>query len=131
MFIGTTLRKLRDKQKLSQQEIADYLGVSQATYWNWENDETHFKVDHLSKLADILQVDPADILPDGAVVKIVNNKENKDSSINGFEVNLIEGSLTEKLVKSLEENINLLKEQNKSLKEENLTLKSCISRGDQ
>ena len=123
MFIGTQLRKLRDKRHLSHQEIADQLGVARTTVWNWENDESHFKLDHLSKLAEILQVEPADLLPDGTVVKIVNNKENTGSSVNGF-VKIDGTVLNEKLLKSLEETITLLKEQNQSLREENVMLKS-------
>ncbi|MCX8492391.1 MAG: helix-turn-helix transcriptional regulator [Cyclobacteriaceae bacterium] len=123
MYIGSQLRKIRDKRKISQQEIADYLDVAQATVWNWENDESHFKLDHLSKLAEILQVEPADLLPDGTVVKIVNNKENTGSSVNGF-VKIDGTVLNEKLLKSLEETIALLKEQNQVLKEENALLKT-------
>jgi transcriptional regulator with XRE-family HTH domain len=126
MYIGTQLRKIRDKRKISQQEVADQLGVAQATYWNWENDESHFKLDHLPKLAEILQVDAADLLPEGSVVKIVNNKENKDNSVNAFEVKIEERVLNEKLLKSLEETIALLKEQNQSLREENVMLKSKV-----
>ncbi|UXE67610.1 MAG: helix-turn-helix transcriptional regulator [Chryseotalea sp. WA131a] len=124
MYIGTQLRKIRDKRKISQQEVADQLGVAQATYWNWENDESHFKLDHLPKLAEILQVDAADLLPEGSVVKIVNNKENKDNSVNAFEVKMEERVLNEKLLRSLEETITLLKEQNQVLKEENALLKA-------
>jgi transcriptional regulator with XRE-family HTH domain len=127
MYIGTQLRKIRDKRKISQQEVADQLGVAQATYWNWENDESHFKLDHLPKLAEILQVDPADLLPEGAVVRIFNNTDNKGNSVNGNEFVKIDGHiLNEKLVKSLEETIALLKEQNQALKEENVMLKSKV-----
>jgi len=107
--------------------VADQLGVAQATYWNWENDESHFKLDHLPKLAEILQVDPADLLPEGAVVRIFNNTDNKGNSVNGNEYVKIDGHiLNEKLVKSLEETITLLKEQNQALKEENVMLKSKV-----
>ena len=106
------------------QNVADYLDVAQTTVCNWENDESPFKLDHLSKLAEILQVDAADLLPEGAVVKIVNNKENKDNSVNGFEIKMDERVLSEKLLKSLEETIALLKEQNQALKEENSLLRA-------
>jgi hypothetical protein len=97
--------------------------VARTTVWNWEKDESHIKSDHLSKLAVILQVDPSDLLPDSTVVKIVNNKENTGSSVNGF-VKIDGTVLNEKLLKSLEETITLLKEQNRSLREENVMLKS-------
>jgi hypothetical protein len=84
-------------------------------------------LDYLSKLAEILQVDPVELLPEGTVVKIVNNKENRDSSVNGF-VKIDGQILNEKLVKSLEETIALLKEQNQALKEENALLKDSTKK---
>jgi hypothetical protein len=80
-------------------------------------------LDYLSKLAEILQVEAEDLLPEGSVVKIVNNKENKDNSVNAFEVKMDEHVLSEKLLKSFEETIALLKEQNQALKEENVMLR--------
>jgi len=69
-------------------------------------------------------------LPEGAIVKIVNNKENKDNSINGFEIKMDERVLNGKLLKSLEETILLLKEQNQTLKEENIKLKTTLDKGE-
>ena len=78
----------------------------------------------MPKLAEILQVDPADLLPEGAVMKIVNNNANKDNSVNAFEVKMDERILSKKLLKSLEETNALLKEQNQALREENALLKA-------
>lgn len=128
MYIGTQLRKLRDKRHLSHQEIADHLGVSRTTVWNWENDESHFRVEHLQELAEILQADANELLPEGSVVKIVNNKENKDNSVNAFEVKMDERILSEKLLKSLESQIMLLQEKNKKLEEENASLRNSESK---
>lgn len=38
MGVGTNLKRLRNKTKLSQQEIADKLNIDRATYINWENE---------------------------------------------------------------------------------------------
>jgi hypothetical protein len=58
-------------------------------------------------------------------VRIFNNTDNKGNSVNGNEFVKIDGHiLNEKLVKSLEETIALLKEQNQVLKEENALLKA-------
>lgn len=82
------------------------LGVAQTTVWNWENDESHFKLDHLPKLAEILQIDPTELLPEGAVVKIFNNTDNKGNSVNGNEFIKVDGQiLNGKLLKRLEENL--------------------------
>lgn len=110
MHIGSKLRKFRDKKQLSQSEVAERLGVAQATYWNWENDQVHFKMEYLVQLADIFEVDPTELVNEGTVVKIVSNKENRDNSINAFEVRMDEKGLTERLIQTFEEAIKVLKE---------------------
>jgi transcriptional regulator with XRE-family HTH domain len=135
MYIGTQLRKLRDKRKLSQQQVADHLGVAQSTYWNWESDESHFRVEYLPKLAEILQIDANELLPEGSMVKIVNNNDNKDNSVNAFAVKMDGRMLLEKLLTSLENQLALMEEKNKVLTEkntllteENALLKESVSR---
>ena len=76
-----------------------------------------------------MQVYPADLLPEGAVVKIVNNNANKDNSVNGF-VKIEGGGLREKLLNSLEETIVLLKEQNQTLKNENTVLRTLSNNSE-
>ena len=52
MTFGTKLHKLREKTCLSQQEVADLIGVSQNTYSRWESDLCTFKIEYLPKLAE-------------------------------------------------------------------------------
>ena len=68
MTYGTKLRKIREKNKLSQQEIADQLQISQSTYSQWESDLTTFKVEYLPKLAEIFKIDVTELIPEGTVV---------------------------------------------------------------
>lgn len=60
---GTKLSQIRIKSKLSQQEVADYIGVSRSTYSKWESDQCIYKVDFLIKLAEVFNVHPLDLLP--------------------------------------------------------------------
>ncbi len=121
MLIGLQLRKLRDKRKLSQQEIADRLGVSQATYWNWENDAAHFKIEHLPKILEILDTDVANILP-AEILRKIEIDTTKKTSVNEA-ADSDNYSLLKKLAISYEQTITLLKQENQFLKEENSTLK--------
>jgi transcriptional regulator with XRE-family HTH domain len=59
------LRKLRTLQQLTQQELADALGVTQDTVANWENGRAVPKltVPQFKTLLKILQVTPEE-LPD-------------------------------------------------------------------
>jgi len=74
MTYGTKLRKIREKNKLSQQVIADQLQISQSTYSQWESDLTTFKVEYLPKLAEIFKIDVTELIVEGTVVKVMNNQ---------------------------------------------------------
>ncbi|MFN3784509.1 MAG: helix-turn-helix domain-containing protein [Spirosomataceae bacterium] len=60
---GAKLAQIRIKAKLSQQEVADMVGVSRSTYTKWESDQCVYKVDVLIKLAEVFRVYPLDLLP--------------------------------------------------------------------
>ncbi|HEO6612901.1 TPA: helix-turn-helix transcriptional regulator [Streptococcus agalactiae] len=55
------LKELRKEKKLSQKEIADFLGISERTISRWENSENTIKSDKAQKLADYFEV-PIDYL---------------------------------------------------------------------
>lgn len=48
------IRELRQKQGLSQQQLADKLGVSQQAVAQWENGERKPRTEKLQLLAEIL-----------------------------------------------------------------------------
>lgn len=50
------LKELRQEKKLSQKEIADFLGVNEKTISRWENGENTIKSDKAQKLADYFGV---------------------------------------------------------------------------
>ncbi len=57
---GTNLRQIRLSQELSQEYIAQRLGVSQPTYSRWEQDaEPTMQLEQLESLAQCLQVSKA------------------------------------------------------------------------
>ena len=51
------LRNKRNEKRLSQQEVADYLGISQRTYSNFESDTTKPSIIKLVELSKILRFD--------------------------------------------------------------------------
>ncbi|UOP05596.1 helix-turn-helix domain-containing protein [Conchiformibius kuhniae] len=51
------LRNLRSRRKLSQQEVADKLGLSRSAYAKWENGQTKINVEHIKALASVLEKD--------------------------------------------------------------------------
>lgn len=70
MTTGIKLRALREKKKLSQEELACIIGVSQVTIGNWEQGKS-IKHEYVSKLAKALDV-PVDYLLEEKQAKIVN-----------------------------------------------------------
>ena len=53
MKTGIKVKLLREKRKLSQEELAYRIGVAQATIGNWERGKS-IKMGHIKKLADAL-----------------------------------------------------------------------------
>ncbi len=62
MKLGEVLIRLRHKIDLSQQKVADYVGVKQNTYQSWECDKTSMKVVFLPKVTEVLCVSIPDLL---------------------------------------------------------------------
>lgn len=58
MFSGKQLKKRREALNLTQSAIAKALGISRASYFNWEVDKTKPNQQNLQSLAKILKVTP-------------------------------------------------------------------------
>jgi len=58
MFSPTKLKEKRESQGLSQSQLASSLGISRVSYFNWESGKTKPNQNNLSKLSQILTVDP-------------------------------------------------------------------------
>ncbi|NQP27536.1 helix-turn-helix transcriptional regulator [Streptococcus suis] len=56
------LKELRQEKKLSQKELADYLGINEKTISRWENGESTIKSDKAQALADHFGVNTAYLL---------------------------------------------------------------------
>lgn len=59
MKIGTKIRKIRLEQKRTQQEVADFLNISQKTYSNIESDKTAIRMDAFCALSALFGFDKA------------------------------------------------------------------------
>ncbi|WP_396179640.1 helix-turn-helix domain-containing protein [Flavobacterium sp.] len=84
MGVGTNIKRLRSKTKLSQQDVADLVGVDKNTYANWENQTNDIKSEHIPKLAQIFHVEIKDLF-DQSIPKIeinINKQVSKDKSLN-------------------------------------------------
>ena len=63
MNIGEIIREKRIERGLTQKEVADYIGVTEATVSRWESSNiNNMRRDRIAKLANILKMSPADII---------------------------------------------------------------------
>ena len=56
MDIGTKLQKARLQAKLTQEQVAESLGVSRQTISNWENEKTYPDIINVIKMSDLYAV---------------------------------------------------------------------------
>jgi transcriptional regulator with XRE-family HTH domain len=70
-----TFRKLRDKKAL---EVADFLGIKEATYTKYERGESKITIELIQKVAEFLKVDPLQIISaqPGHYVESINGSNN-------------------------------------------------------
>lgn len=85
MNISDNIRKLRNNQNRSQQEIADLLDIERKTYANWETSQTSIKSDYIPKLAKIFNVEIEDLFKnsDKLAVNQLHNEGKDNSILNG------------------------------------------------
>lgn len=61
-FTGSNISALRSKLALTQQQIADYLGIKRENISYYETGNREIPVEHLEKLADLFGVELYDLL---------------------------------------------------------------------
>ena len=104
--VNMNLVKLRKEKKLTQEQVAKHLNMSQSTYQHYENDRAEPSLDTLCKLADLYNVS-LDYLVDREFINEVGYLTDNQKN-----VMLIVKKLDDKNVnKLLNQAINLLNEQ--------------------
>jgi transcriptional regulator with XRE-family HTH domain len=70
MSFKTTIRELRENAGVSQQDVADAIGIARATYASLEADRRPPNLDEINALAEYYQISPAELISGEA--KMVN-----------------------------------------------------------
>ena len=114
MRIGVKLKKIRESKKITQQEVAHQLDISQKTYSNIESDKTTPSIIQLSKLSVFLDFSLLDFLIKEGINLNQRNKEENKLGLNNMSSKLIEQlelrvSEKEHIIKLLKEKIEYLK----------------------
>lgn len=95
----STFRKLRDRKAL---EVAEFLGIKEATYTKYERGESKITVDLIQKVAEFLKVDPIQILTAQPGYVIENIKKSPFSIHGNVETHFVDKNQTEVMMKMME-----------------------------
>ena len=80
MTIGAKIRKLRTDKNISQQTVADNLGIDRRTYAAWEMDSQDIKSNFIPKLAEFFGVEISELFSQDKSISI--NQTFKTATIN-------------------------------------------------
>lgn len=117
MQIGHKIKKFRELKGLSQEYMAEQLGMSQSNYHKIESSKNGVNVNMLLKISQLLDTNINEFFSEAGNIHLENSNNNQ--SVNGC---LINAENTEKqnilkdYIQTLKEQIELLKEENKRLK---------------
>jgi transcriptional regulator with XRE-family HTH domain len=111
MQLGNKIKKLRELKNLTQEHMANSIGITQGAYSRMELGETEITYTKLEKISEELGMKPEDVIAfnESVVFNVMNNQTG-----NGLVINNSQLSDTEKNL--FEQQIILLKEENTHLK---------------
>jgi len=100
MSIGKNIKQFWELRNLSQEYVAQVLGVSQASYARIESGTTIPKVDRLQQIANVLEVDISALLNENNVFNIIfQATANQSGYINNQSNNPIDIELIRKIIR--------------------------------
>lgn len=120
MSIGNKIKKIREFKNLTQEHVANKLGVSQSNYARMEKDEIKVTDIRLKQIAEILQVKEDDIknLEDSVIFNITgvnNSAAGQNCIVNNYHISPEIQKLYEDKIKLLEEKIQWLEGKEKGV----------------
>lgn len=121
MRIGSQLKKVRESKRLSQQEVADQLNISQKTLSNIESDKSIPSIIQLATMGRLYELDVIELLSRHGITlennfkKVSNNINIDQKKVKALHQTLLQEknlriSVLEDYVQKLKEQIGGLKE---------------------
>ena len=109
--IGHKIKKLRELKNLTQEHMANSIGITQGAYSRMELGETEITYSKLEKISEELGMKPEDVIEfnESVVFNVMNNQTGNGLVINNSQLSEAEKNL-------FEQQIILLKEENTHLK---------------
>ncbi len=112
-IVGNKIRSLRKQKGMSQEQVADYLHVSQSTYARMETGESASWSSYIQPLCAVFEIQPEELLKQDSIV--INQNQQGGNSNNAYVINQLSEKLIEQYELRLQEKdelITLLRKQN-------------------
>jgi transcriptional regulator with XRE-family HTH domain len=78
--IGQRINQFRSSKKISQQKLADYLGISRPAVTQFEKGERNLTPEEILKLSNYFNISPNELINPGLNNEVILNEEDPDSS---------------------------------------------------
>ncbi|MBF7091216.1 helix-turn-helix transcriptional regulator [Flavobacterium sp. ALJ2] len=106
--VGNKLKELRKSKNMSQEQVADYLHLSQSAYARIERGESSSWASHANKICEFFEITPEEL--------VTNDMRQDKETTNDLNETLIINQLSDKVVEQYEARIKELKKVIKILK---------------
>jgi transcriptional regulator with XRE-family HTH domain len=111
MQLGQKIKKLRELKNLTQEHMANSIGISQGAYSRMELGETEITYSKLEKISNELGMKPEEVIAfnDSLVFNVMNNQTGNGLVINNNQISENEKHLYEQQIELLKNEVNYLK----------------------
>ena len=114
-IVGEKIKNLRKSRNLSQEEVAEFIHVSQSTYARIESGASNSWAGYILPLCELFGIQPEELLKTDHIV--INNNHTSCQYSGGYVVNQLSDKLIEQYEKRLTEKDTLIAYLQKELEE--------------
>ena len=114
-IVGEKIKNLRKSRNLSQEEVAEFIHVSQSTYARIESRASNSWAGYILPLCELFGIQPEELLKTDHIV--INNNNTSCQYSGGYVVNQLSDKLIEQYEKRLAEKDSLIAYLQKELEE--------------
>jgi DNA-binding helix-turn-helix protein len=114
-IVGEKIKNLRKSRNLSQEEVAEFIHVSQSTYARIESGASNSWAGYILPLCELFGIQPEELLKTDHIV--INNNNTSCQYSGGYVVNQLSDKLIEQYEKRLAEKDSFISYLQKELEE--------------
>lgn len=73
MELSEKIKELRERAGLTQEQLAEQMGVQRNTVWRWENKKANLKAENIQSLSSVLKVEASELMNDESAVSLISD----------------------------------------------------------